>query len=220
MSTPARPSKSEVKRRLVHASGVGLPLVYLLGFVTWAQLGWLMVGLSVLVAGLETIRLVVGLDWKVFDELTRSYEETNPAGYALYIFSTTAVVLLFRPAIAVPGMLMLAVGDPVSGLLGRTRKAGERKRLSTLAAMFLVCLSFGLPFLVPPAGVVVGGVAAAAGALGATVADGMKPVVAGYVIDDNLSIPPTACLAIAGVLLVVGWELHEVFSPVLTYVAV
>ncbi|SFF76187.1 Dolichol kinase [Halopelagius inordinatus] len=209
-----------MKRRLVHASGVGLPLLYLLDFVTWTQLGWLMVGLSAVVAGLETIRLVVGLDWTVFDELTRSYEESNPAGYALYIFSTTAVVLVFRPAIAVPGMLMLAVGDPVSGLLGRTRKAGERKRVSTLAAMFLVCLALGLPFLVPAAGPVVGGVAAAAGAVGATLADGMKPVVAGYVIDDNLSIPPTACLAAAGVLLVVGWELHEVFSPVLPYVAV
>jgi hypothetical protein len=33
---------------------------------------------------------------------------------------------------------------------------------------------------------------AAAGAAGATFADGVKPVVAGYVVDDNFSIPPTA----------------------------
>ncbi|SDQ89273.1 Dolichol kinase [Halopelagius longus] len=193
-----------MKRRLVHACGVGLPLPYLLGLLTWRELGWMMLGLSAVVAGLEVVRLVVGLDWKVFDELTRSYEETNPAGYALYIFSTTAVALLFRPEIAVPGMLMLAIGDPVSGLLGRTREAGERKRVSTLAAMFLVCLGVGLPFLVPAAGLVVGSAAAVAGALGATLADGVKPVVAGYVVDDNLSIPPTACLAIAGVLFAAG----------------
>lgn len=31
-------------------------------------------------------------------------------------------------------------------------------------------------------------------------ADGAKPVVAGYVIDDNLSIPPVACTAIAATL--------------------
>jgi dolichol kinase len=200
----ARPSESEVKRRLVHASGVGLPLTYLLGFLTWREFGWLMLGLSALVAVLEVLRLFVGLDWKVYDELTRSYEETNVAGYALYIFSVTAVVIAFRPAVAVPGVLMLAVGDPVSGVLGRTRRAGERKRVTTLAAMFVVCLALALPFLVPVAGPVVGGLAAAAGALGATLADGVKPVVAGYVVDDNLSIPPAACVAIATVLVFVG----------------
>ncbi|PSQ60006.1 MAG: dolichol kinase, partial [Halobacteriales archaeon SW_9_67_25] len=31
--------------------------------------------------------------------------------------------------------------------------------------------------------------------LAATVADGVKPVVAGYVLDDNLTIPPAAAVA-------------------------
>jgi dolichol kinase len=200
----SRLSKSEVKRRLVHASGVGLPLLYVLGFATYRQLRWLMVGLSAVVAVLEVVRLFVGLEWRVFDELTRSYEQTNPAGYALYIFSMTAVVLVFAPHVAVPGMFMLTLGDPVSGLLGTTREAGEPKRLRTLGAMFAVCLTVSLPVLVPVAGVVAGGVAAVAGSFGATLADGMKPVVAGYVVDDNLSIPPTACLAIAAVLALTG----------------
>jgi dolichol kinase len=66
--------------------------------------------------------------------------------------------------------------------------------------MFGVCFGLALPLtlrLAPPA---LAAGAAAAGALGATLADGLTPVVAGYVIDDNLSIPPTACLAIGGVL--------------------
>ncbi|MFC6726699.1 dolichol kinase, partial [Halobium palmae] len=46
--------------------------------------------------------------------------------------------------------------------------------------------------------------AAAAGAAGATLADGVKPVVATYVIDDNLSIPPTACVGIWVVLSSLG----------------
>ncbi|SFR32698.1 Dolichol kinase [Halogeometricum limi] len=192
-----------MKRRLVHVSGALLPLGYVLGVLTWAQLGVVMVGLSVLVGILELLRLRVGLDWAIYDELTRSYEQTNLAGYALYIFSMTAVALVFEPYVAVPGMLMLAVGDPVSGLLGRTREAGEPKRMTTLGAMFLVCLLVSVPFLLPVAGPVGVG-AAVAGAVGATVADGVKPVVRGYVVDDNASIPPAACLCIAAVLWVTG----------------
>ncbi|ADQ65777.1 dolichol kinase [Halogeometricum borinquense DSM 11551] len=203
MSPRISVSKSEVKRRLVHASGAALPFGYVLDIVSWAQLRYLMVFLTVVVAVLEFLRLRVGLDWAIYDELTRSYEQTNLAGYALYIFSMTAVVLVFEPYVAVPGMLMLALGDPVSGLLGRTREAGEPKRLGTLAAMFIVCLAVSVPFLLPVAGTI-GVIAAVAGSVGATIADGMKPVIRGSVIDDNASIPPAACLAIAAVLAATG----------------
>jgi dolichol kinase len=196
-------SKSEVKRRLVHASGASVPLGYLAGVLSWSHLTLLMVVLSGVVTVLEVLRLQVGLDWAIYDELTRSYEQTNLAGYALYVYSMTGVVLVFEPHVAVPGMLMLAVGDPVSGLLGRTREAGEPKGLRTLAAMFAVCLAVSVPVLYPVAGAV-GVVAAAAGSVGATVADGVKPVVWGYVVDDNASIPPAACLGIAAVLAATG----------------
>ncbi|ELZ30869.1 dolichol kinase [Halogeometricum pallidum JCM 14848] len=195
-------SKSEVKRRLVHVSGAAVPLGYLLDVISWRRLTLMMLLFSAVVTVLEFLRLRVGLDWAIYDELTRSYEQTNLAGYALYMYSMTAVALVFEPYVAVPGMLMLAVGDPVSGLLGRTREAGESKRLRTLAAMFLVCLAVSAPILYPLAGSV-GLLAAVAGSAGATAADGMKPVVRGYVIDDNASIPPAACLAIAAVLWVV-----------------
>jgi hypothetical protein len=61
--------------------------------------------------------------------------------------------------------------------------------------MFLVCLGVSAPFLVPAAGTVVGLGAAASASAAATVADGLTPVIAGYVIDDNASIPPTAAVA-------------------------
>ncbi|RLM56875.1 dolichol kinase [Halobellus sp. Atlit-31R] len=199
-----RPSASELKRRLVHASGTGLPLLYVLGFVTWSQFGLVMILCSATAAVLEFVRLVVGLEWSIYDELTRAYEQTNVAGYALYMFSVTAVTLVFAPSVAVPATLMLTLGDPVSGLLGTTREADEHKRPRTLAAMFTVCLLVSVPFLVPAAGVVVGGAAAIAAALGATVADGFKPVLAGYVVDDNLSIPPVAAVAAGTVLAVTG----------------
>ncbi|MGQ4556554.1 dolichol kinase [Halobellus sp. GM3] len=199
-----RTSSSELKRRLVHASGTGLPALYLLGFVTWRQFGLVMLACSAVAAALEFFRLVVGLEWSVYDELTRSYEQTNVAGYALYMFSITGVVLVFAPHIAVPAALMLTIGDPVSGLLGTTREAGEPKRLRTLGAMFAVCLAVSLPVLVPVAGVFAGGAASVAAALAATLADGFKPVIAGYVVDDNASIPPAASVAAGAVLAVAG----------------
>jgi len=197
-------TESELQRRLVHVSGTGLPLLYLLEFATWAEYGRVMLAASGVVAVLEFVRLVVGLDWAVYDRLTRPYERTNVAGYALYMFSVTGVTLVFAPYVAVPATLMLTVGDPVSGLLGTTQDADESKRPRTLGAMFAVCLAVSVPLLVPVAGVAVGVGAAVAAALGATAADGLKPVVAGYVIDDNLSIPPVAAVAGGAVLAVTG----------------
>ncbi|WP_224448226.1 dolichol kinase [Haloprofundus salilacus] len=196
---------SELTRRFVHASGTSIPALYLLGAVTWQQLGYVLLGLSAVVSVLELVRLVVGLDWWVYRELTREYEQENVAGYALYMYSMTVVAWLFPWFVAVPGMLMLTVGDPISGILG-SNEAGRAKELGVLAAMFLVCFALAVPFTTGPAGTtrVVGLGAAAAGAAGATFADGVKPVVAGYVVDDNLSIPPAACVGIAAVLWLVA----------------
>jgi len=196
--------RGELKRRLVHASGTGLPLLYVLEFVTWRQFGLVMLACSAVAAVLEFFRLVVGLDWEIYDELTRPYEQENVAGYGLYMFSITAVVLVFAPHLAVPAALMLTIGDPISGLLSATREAGEPKRPRTLAAMFAVCLAVSVPFLVPAAGVAAGVAASVAAAVAATVADGFTPVIAGYVIDDNASIPMAAALAGSAVLAVAG----------------
>ncbi|MFH5799425.1 dolichol kinase [Haladaptatus sp. CMAA 1911] len=177
----------EVKRRLVHVSGTGLPALYLLGLLKWEQLRWLLLLGSAVALVLEIIRLLIGLDWKIYDELTRSYEQDNLAGYALYFFGMTATAWVFEPRIAIPAMLMLTIADPISGLLG----SGELgvKAVHTLLVTFAVCVLIasvlGLPL---PAAIL--------GAVAATLADGVKPVIAGYVIDDNLTIPIGAAVAI------------------------
>ncbi|WP_423743664.1 dolichol kinase (plasmid) [Haladaptatus sp. SPP-AMP-3] len=177
----------EVKRRLVHVSGTGFPALYLLGLLTWEQLRWLLLLGSAVALALEIIRLLVGLDWKIYDELTRSYEQDNLAGYALYFFGMTATAWVFEPRIAIPAMLMLTIADPISGLIG----SGELgiKAVHTLLVTFAVCVLIasvlGLPL---PAAIL--------GAVAATLADGVKPVIAGYVIDDNLTIPIGAAVAI------------------------
>jgi dolichol kinase len=178
----------ELKRRAVHASGTVLPVAFLLDVITYEQFRWLLVAGSIVVCCLEAMRLFVGLDWRLYDELTREYEQDNLAGYALYTLSGTAVALVFRPSIAIPAILMLTIADPLSGLLGSS-ELRSMKEFSVLAATFAVCLVLAIPFvpLVP----------AVFGALAATLADGVKPVFRGYVIDDNLTIPVAAALAIS-----------------------
>jgi len=196
----------ELARRGVHAAGSVLPLAHVLApeVVTWPRLQYLVLAGLVLTGALEVARLAGGLDHAIFRRLTREYERENPAGYALYVIGGGAVVLLAPPAIAVPAVLMLTLGDPISGIVsdGRLRPV---KGVVPLAAMFGTCL-------------LVGGLAATvwfpdqlslpaaiAGALAATVADGAKPVVAGYVIDDNITIAPVAAaVMVATTILVAG----------------
>ncbi|WP_436908383.1 dolichol kinase [Halosimplex marinum] len=179
--------RDEILRRLVHASGTAVPLAYLfVPAVEWVHVqGLLVAGLAV-AAVLEVVRLVVGLDWWVYEKLTREYEQDNLAGYFLAVFSMAAVALAFEPTIAVPAILMLTVADPVSGLLG-SGELRAAKDVTVLLTTFAVATLLAVPF-VPATAAVAGGVAA-------TVADGIKPVVRGYVIDDNLTIPVAGAAA-------------------------
>ena len=180
----------ELKRRLVHASGSGLVALYLLAdyfdtALTWERFGLLMIILSLGVIALEFLRLRVGLESWIYEKLTREYEQDQFAGYGYYMLSMTAVVLVFEPSIALPAMLMLAIGDPVSGAISDDTLR-RVKRPQVLAATFGVMLVLALPFLHP--------VAAVAAALGATLADGVKVTYGEFVLDDNLTIPVYAAV--------------------------
>ncbi|GAB7095900.1 dolichol kinase [Halolamina litorea] len=200
---------TELGRRAVHASGTGIPALYLLGVVDWPGVRLLLVGLSVAVTALEFVRLVLDYEWPLFDQLAREYERENVAGYALYAYSQAVVALLFTPAVALPGMVMLTIGDPVSGYLG-DNDAGTAKQAGVLGVMFFVCFALAAPFTVAVVGLPVGVAAAATGAAGATLADGVKPVVAGRVIDDNASIPIAAALGITLVFVAAGAGIEAV----------
>ncbi|QIO21311.1 dolichol kinase [Haloarcula sp. JP-L23] len=182
----------EVARRLVHATGSAVPLSYLLApdLVTWRVVQTFLAVCLVTVVFLEFVRLSIGLDWAIYDRLTREYEQDNPAGYALYIVGMAvvagAVAVGLPTTVAVPAMFMLAIGDPISGLLG-SAEASNVKQAWVLLVMFGVCTLLASPF-VSPAAAVLGGVAA-------TFADGVKPTIAGYVVDDNFAIPVLAAAA-------------------------
>ena len=175
----------EPMRRIVHASGAGLVALYLLAGefdlgLTWERFRLLMTALALGAIGLEFLRLQVGLEWWIYEKLTREYEQDQFAGYGYYMVSMTLVVLVFEPAIALPAMLMLALADPISGAVSadelRTVK-GPR----ALVTMFVVCLVLALPFLAPAVAV--------AAAIGGTIADGVTVRRGDFVLDDNLTIP-------------------------------
>jgi len=180
----------EVTRRLLHATGTAVPLAHILApdRVTWRVVQALLVVALLVALALEVVRLYVGLDWAIYDRLTRAYEQDNPAGYFLYAVGMTAVALAFTPTIALPAMLLLTIADPVSGLLsdGQLRPT---KQSWVLLATFGVALLLAAPFVPPRAAIL--------GALAATVADGVKPTIRGYVVDDNLSIPVAAAVAMS-----------------------
>ncbi|APW97004.1 dolichol kinase [Halobiforma lacisalsi AJ5] len=177
----------ELKRRLVHASGSGLVALYLLADyleagLTWDRFRLLMVVLAAGTLALEFVRLRVGLDWWIYEKLTREYEQEKIAGYGLYMISMTVVVLLFDPRIALPAMLMLSLGDPISGAVSEN-SLNRVKGPKVLVTMFVVSALLAVPFLREyPLAVV-------AAALGATVADGITHEIRGYIVDDNLTIP-------------------------------
>lgn len=198
----------EFERRLVHTGGTLYPVPYLLGWLSWTETALVLVFGVAVVGLLEFLRLVVGLDHAIYRALTREYESDGVAGYALYQVSMAGVALLATtslasPTLAIPAMWMLSLGDPVSGALG-DNAATEPKRPAVWVAMFLVCLALAAPFTVLAFGSTVGVAAAAAGALGATVADGLPPVIRGVAVDDNLTIPPAAVTAMVLVLALLG----------------
>lgn len=177
----------ELKRRLVHSSGSGLVVLYLLADyvelgLTWSRFRVLMLVLAVGTLGLEFLRLRVGLDWSIYDTLTREYEQDQLAGYGLYMISMTVVVLLFQPKIALPAMLMLALGDPVSGAVSDDTLK-RIKSAKVLVTMFVVSAIIATPFLYEQP------LAVVAAAFGAAVADGVTLKIGDYIVDDNLTIP-------------------------------
>ena len=181
--------EGDLGRRLVHVAGTGFPAIYILPFIEWWHVTALMVLVTVGALVLEVFRLSVGLDWFIYEHLTREYEQDAPAAYLLYMISATTVALVAEPRIAIPAILMLAAADPIAGVVSDDQLRTV-KRPTALATMFGVCTLFALPFVLDnPLAAVLGGI-------GGMLADGVKPIIRGVVVDDDLTIAPAGAFGI------------------------
>lgn len=193
------PFEGELGRRLVHASGVGIPLtLYVLVYglsieeaTAWQVVQTITIVGVVAAAVLEFVRLRVGLNWWIFEQLTRPYEAEKVAGYALYLVGMAGVAVgfpllaagvgvSFPIEVAITGMILLSLGDPLSGALARDSPGlkGPRAVVPALIAGTAIGYLVGLPIA-----------AAVAAAVGLVIADIRLWSIGEYIIDDNLTIP-------------------------------
>lgn len=179
----------EIKRKTIHISGLSVPV----GIVVFGKI--YTAGMIALALGVALVLEAGRLRGRISLPATRDHEQEKVAGYIYYIFGSLVTVAVFQPMIALTSMLMLSLGDAVSGLVGsvlmnaNVREQNVRwrfKPLPIVASMFLACMVIGylsssltrLPWEIY-----------LFGALGATLADSMTLVVCNRGLDDNLTIP-------------------------------
>lgn len=188
----------EIKRRIVHSAGVFIPVLYLLNIATWTSIGLIIFILTVTVLILEYFRLKKNYTNIIYEKLTRSYESEKIAGYALYMVGMLIAWILYSPIAAVSGMLLLSLGDPISGIIGSLKNEDNKWILRfSVVIMFTIII---LPLNISELGYTIGTITAIFGALGAFVVDEFKPKINDQIIDDNLTIPVVSGLIITVIL--------------------
>jgi dolichol kinase len=181
---------TEVKRKAIHLTGLSVPF----GILVFGQkFTASMIALALLVALAVEVQRLKG---KIRLPEVRHHEEKKVAGYIYYIVGSLITVILFPPMIAVTAMLLLSLGDTVSGLVGsilenaNVRGCNEKWRMKPLpivVAMFIACLSIGHIASVSVTNL--GFPVYLAGAIGATIADSMAIIICSRALDDNFAIP-------------------------------
>lgn len=178
-------SGQSLRRNLFHFSGILIPIACLvLGQGVALALNVLLLLASVIV---ETLRIKGRLRLKFAQKHIKEKEQRGPTGSFYFLLGSLLTLLFFDTRIAVPVIMVLAVSDPLSSLigrtLGRTRVLGKSLEgactffLSSLA--ILAFFSFGLSHMF-----------LAACAMTATELLTPKP------LDDNLTIPLAGGLAL------------------------
>ncbi|MGA9139270.1 MAG: dolichol kinase [Methanocella sp.] len=192
----------ELGRKAFHMAGCVIPAAYYF-FLSKEIMGTVLAACVIGATVLEYMRLTG------HDLYPSSYMRPSEGGrLAAYFYAAASMflaVVLFSKTIAVAAILFLVFGDAITGLAGAVlfmytgkksidaRGKAERglvyavthpKPISLMLVMFIVCGVIGLA-LRPELSYL----AIAAGAAGAVIADAFPWRVAGFTIDDNLSIP-------------------------------
>ncbi len=184
MESPAMNGPS-LLRGLFHLSGCAIPVIYLL---TDKQVALLLTGSAVIAATfLEVLRIKGRINLAFVAPLLKQKELKGPTGSLFYLVSCLVVILLFDKRVASASILVLAIADPLSAIIGS--KWGRRplygKSVEGTSVFFfasllvLACFSFTWPGLV---------LTAAA----ATAAE----LFSSRFVDDNFTIPIVTALAL------------------------
>jgi dolichol kinase len=181
---------TEIKRKAIHLTGLSVPFGIIVFGRTFTAT---MIALALLVALIVEAQRLKG---KIRLPEVRHHEEEKVAGYIYYIVGSLLTVVLFPPMIAVTAILLLSLGDTVSGLVGsiiensNVRGCNEKWRVKPLpivAAMFIACLTIG--YLASVSFTKLTFPVYLAGAVGATIADSVAIIICNRALDDNFSIP-------------------------------
>jgi len=121
----------------------------------------------------------------------RDGEKKNIGSHAFFMLSTLISILLFDTQIAIASILILAIGDAVSGI-AQAVKGGPLDSVEVykrgIKPLDMILIMFTVSFLVGYY-ILNSFIMAIFGAIGATIADGVRLRIYGLTIDDNLTIP-------------------------------
>lgn len=177
----------EIGRRLVHSSGIVFPMTYLLTD-EWVYVQLLLLVALIVGSVLEYLRLKKGYSNILFDRLTRPYESEKIAGYYLYIVGMFLVAVLLHPLIAVSSMLILAIGDPVGGILSDSEPEGTKSIIAVFSVLTVsTIIAFSVTSISFPTSE--SAIMALTGGFVGALSDYKKLIVKNYIVDDNLVIP-------------------------------
>jgi dolichol kinase len=201
--------KSEVIRKSIHLSSIGIPLIY--GLAGREIMLWLLVPVTIISLIVEFLRMRVPVVEaklrRVFGTIMREHElrehKAKLSGATWVFLSATICVIVFPTIIAITGFTILIVSDTAAALFGRRfgrhrflEKSLEGSGAFYVTAMMvvtIVMLLFDAPTIFLTTG--------AAAAFAATAAEAFSH---GANIDDNLTIPTSygivqwALLALSG----------------------
>ncbi len=189
----------ELKRKAIHICGSLVPILYI--FVDW-EVAVVILSICFPIAILiEWHRLRYGWSFS----FVRNHEKQKISGALYFAFSSLVAIFFFQKPIAIAALLMLAIGDTVSGVTGaaletkgidvrhsKVESSKNRIRIKPVklfAVMFAICFLISYLFLSLKI--------ALAGAIIAAIADSVALDVSGEALDDNLTIPLLSGIAMS-----------------------
>ncbi len=201
--------RSELQRKMIHLSSIGIPILYAL--LPRSTMLWLLIPVTVVAFIVEVLRVrVTAVDdfiQKFFGSMLRPHEKAGGlarvSGATWVFLSASLCVLLFPKVVTITGFTVLIVSDTVAALFGR--RFGRHRFLeksvegssafvvSAIGVVLAVAAIVGAPWQF----IVAGSVAAVVAAVAEAMSYGVN-------IDDNLTIPLSFGLVAWGLLALMG----------------